>query len=55
MLAAVPGISTVIARRLLDEFGSVAAVAAADAGRLATVEGMGPRRVAALRRAVCDL
>jgi ERCC4-type nuclease len=55
MLAAVPGISTVIARRLLDEFGSVAAVASADAGRLATVEGMGPRRVTALRRAVRDV
>ena len=52
MLAAVPGISTILARRLLDEFGSVAAVTAADAGALAAIAGMGPRRVTALRRAV---
>ena len=48
VLAAVPGISVTLARRLLDRFGSVAAVMAADPVELTAVEGVGARRVSAL-------
>jgi Fanconi anemia group M protein len=51
MLAAVPGISAMTARRLLHAFGSVARVLAASDGELMRVEGMGPQRVQALRKA----
>jgi ERCC4-type nuclease len=52
MLAAVPGISVVCARALLDRFGSVSAVVAAEESELLQVPGIGPKRAAALRRAV---
>jgi len=52
MLAAVPGISVAGARVLLDRFGSVAAVVAADEYELLQVPGIGPRRASALRKAV---
>jgi excinuclease ABC subunit C len=48
MLAAVPGISTTIARALLSHFGSAAAVARADIEELKAVRGMGSKRAAAL-------
>jgi ERCC4-type nuclease len=47
-LAAVPGISVVLARRLLDRFGSVAGVVAATHDDLSRVPGMGGVRTAAL-------
>jgi ERCC4-type nuclease len=47
-LAAVPGISAVTARSLLDHFGSLAAVVAADPRDWRQVEGMGPKRSDAL-------
>jgi ERCC4-type nuclease len=48
VLAAVPGISTVTARALLNRFGSVAAVAAADPIAWLEVRGIGPDRARAL-------
>lgn len=48
MLAAVPGISTVTARALLERFGSLAGVARADPGDLLAVPGIGKERVRAL-------
>lgn len=51
MLAAVPGISTVTARALLERFGSLAGVASADVGQLLTVPGIGKERVRALAEA----
>ncbi len=48
MLAAVPGISTGSARALLERFGSVAAVVAADPDEWLTVPGIGPERARAL-------
>jgi DNA excision repair protein ERCC-4 len=47
MLAAVPGISTTIARALLSHFGSAAAVARADIEELKAVRGMGSKPAAA--------
>ena len=52
MLAAVPGISTVGARALLEHFGSVSAVVAADEHNWTEVRGIGPKRAAALRAAI---
>jgi ERCC4-type nuclease len=52
MLAAVPGISTVGARALLERFGSVTAVVAAKEEDWTQVSGIGPRRAAALRSAI---
>jgi ERCC4-type nuclease len=52
MLAAVPGISVVGARALLQRFGSVAAVVAADDDDWLGVRGIGPRRAGALRAAI---
>ncbi|HEU0247040.1 MAG TPA: ERCC4 domain-containing protein [Gaiellaceae bacterium] len=52
MLASVPGISVNSARALLDHFGSVSAVVAADEQQWAEVRGVGPKRAAALREAI---
>lgn len=48
VLASVPGISTSSARAVLDRFGSVAAVVAADQTEWLTVAGIGPERARAL-------
>ena len=48
MLAAVPGISTTSARALLERFGSVAGVVAADPVEWLSVPGIGPERARAL-------
>jgi ERCC4-type nuclease len=50
VLACLPGISTVGARRLLAHFGSLAAVFAAGETELQGVPGIGPVRAAALAR-----
>jgi ERCC4-type nuclease len=50
VLGCLPGISTVGARRLLDHFGSLSAVFAADETQLQTVTGIGPVRAATLAR-----
>ena len=49
LLAAVPGISTTSARALLERFGSVAEVVAADPAEWLTVPGIGPERARALK------
>jgi ERCC4-type nuclease len=51
VLAAVPGISTSRARALLDRFGTVAAVVAADENAWQTVPGIGPLQAERLRAA----
>ena len=48
LLASVPGVSTISARALLDRFGSVAAVVAADQAEWLTVPGIGLERARAL-------
>jgi ERCC4-type nuclease len=52
VLAAVPGISPVTGHALLARFGSLAGVAAAPVEQLQEVDGIGPRRADALRRAL---
>jgi DNA excision repair protein ERCC-4 len=52
MLAAVPGISVTLARRLIGRFGSVAGVVAATREELAAIPGMGSVRTAALKSAL---
>jgi ERCC4-type nuclease len=52
MLCGVPGISPRLADALLDEFGSIAGLAAASTSDLLAVRGLGPARIAALRRAL---
>jgi ERCC4-type nuclease len=52
VLAAIPGISTVIARELLDHFGSVAAVVKATDAELKDVDGIGPIRAQTIREAL---
>lgn len=52
MLAAVPGISTVVARRLLARFGTVEAVVQASPDEWRHVRGVGPRRASALAHAL---
>lgn len=52
MLAAVPGISTVTARALLERFGSVTGVAAAPPEALLEVPGIGNERARALAEAL---
>lgn len=54
MLAAVPGISVIGARALLERFGSVARVVSARDAEWLEVRGIGPRRAAALRAAISD-
>lgn len=51
MLAAVPGVSHVTAKALLRQFGSVAAIAAADEAAMLAVPGVGPTRAHALYEA----
>jgi len=48
MLAAVPGISAVSARALLDRFGSVAAVLDAGPDEWLSIRGVGPKRAQAI-------
>jgi ERCC4-type nuclease len=48
MLSAVPGISAVSARALLDRFGSVAAVLDADPDEWLSIRGIGPKRAQAI-------
>jgi DNA excision repair protein ERCC-4 len=50
VLRCLPGVSGVGARRLLDHFGSLAEVFAADEAALRAVRGIGPVRGAALAR-----
>lgn len=50
ILSCLPGVSTVGARRLLDHFGSLRAVFAAEEADLRRVRGIGPVRAAALAR-----
>jgi ERCC4-type nuclease len=50
VLRCLPGISTVGAGRLLDHFGSLAEVFAADEAQLRAVTGIGPVRAAELAR-----
>jgi len=52
MLAAIPGISTVTARALLERFGSPAGVAAADPESWLEVPGIGAERARALADAL---
>lgn len=51
MLSAIPGVSTVTAKLLLDRFGSVAAVATASPAALARTPAIGPKRSAAIAAA----
>ncbi len=50
LLALVPGVSPATAAELVDRFGSVAAIAQAEDKDLLTVRGLGPVRVATLKR-----
>ena len=52
VLRALPGVGPELARRLLERFGSVAAVVAAPAAELQQVPGVGPKRAAALQETV---
>jgi ERCC4-type nuclease len=54
LIAGLPGVSDVLARRLLDRFGSVAGVFAAPVRDLAAVEALGPQKASEIRR-VLDL
>jgi len=54
LVCGLPGISDVLAERLLDRFGSAAAVFAASTVELAEVEGVGPQKASEVRR-VLDL
>jgi ERCC4-related helicase/ERCC4-type nuclease len=54
ILSGLPGISDILARRLLEHFGSVGAVLAAPTTELAAVEGVGPARASEIRR-ILDL
>lgn len=54
LLGGLPGVSDVLARRLLERFGSVAAAFAAPVRDLAAVEGLGPQKASEIRR-ILDL
>jgi Fanconi anemia group M protein len=54
LLCGLPGVSDILAKRLLERFGSVAAVFTAPVRDLAEVEGVGPARASEIRR-VLDL
>jgi ERCC4-related helicase/ERCC4-type nuclease len=54
LLCGLPGISDTLAARLLDRFGSVAAVLAASVAHLAEVDGVGPQKASEIRR-ILDL
>jgi Fanconi anemia group M protein len=49
-LAVIPGVTHAIASDLVERFGSVAAIAAAEESDLLAVRGLGPSRVATLKR-----
>jgi ERCC4-type nuclease len=49
VLQALPGVGPAIARRLLDQFGSVEGAMAADEAALTRVRGLGPRKAARIR------
>lgn len=50
LLAGLPGVSDVLAQRLLTRFGNAQAVFAASATELAEVEGIGPQKASEIRR-----
>ena len=50
VLGCLPGVSTVGGRRLLDHFGSLRAIFAAEEAQVRAVSGIGPVRAAALAR-----
>ena len=50
LLAGLPGISDILAERLLDRFGSVAAALSASVAELAEVEAVGPQKASEVRR-----
>ncbi|MHB1262476.1 MAG: DEAD/DEAH box helicase [Thermoplasmatota archaeon] len=50
ILCGLPGISDILARRLLERFGSVGAVLTAPTTDLAAVEGVGPAKASEIRR-----
>ncbi len=50
LLGGLPGVSAVLAERLLDEFGTVERVFAASAVQLANVEGIGEQKASEIRR-----
>jgi ERCC4-type nuclease len=52
LLCDVPGISPVLAGRLLEQFGSIAAVACASELELMAIQGVGKVRAASLRMAL---
>lgn len=52
VLRALPGIGPEMARRLLERFGTVAAVVTASADELQKVDGVGPKRAASLLETV---
>jgi Fanconi anemia group M protein len=54
ILCGLPGISDVLATRLLEHFGSVGAVLTAPTTELAAVEGVGPAKASEIRR-ILDL
>lgn len=54
LLCGLPGISDILAERLLDQFGSVAAVFAASTTELSEVDLVGPQRASEIRR-ILDL
>ncbi len=54
LLGGLPGVSDVLAHRLLERFGSVAAAFSAPVRELAEVEGLGPAKASEIRR-ILDL
>lgn len=50
LLGGLPGVSDVLARRLLERFGSVLAVFNASVRDLADIEGLGPQKASEIRR-----
>ncbi len=54
LLAGLPGVSDVLARRLLERFGSVAGAFNAPVRELAAVDGLGPQKASEIRR-ILDL
>ena len=54
ILGGLPGVSDVLARRLLERFGSVSNVLVAPVTELAEVDGIGPGKASEIRR-ILDL